>query len=99
MRNISPSKTKEELKRCEEVAKCIIEGLNGKPFNWGGSEGSANRCTSAKMGARLVTRTMLKKLGYRLKRGAKPVGSCYYGSPINRTADLFVLQCQAVKEE
>ena len=39
----------------------------------------------------------VQKLGYQLKRGAKPVGTAYFGSPIQKWADLYVLEVQCQK--
>ena len=54
---------------------------------------------AAQMGATLVTKTSLERDGYRLKRGAKPVGRGYFFAPISRSAALYVLECQAVKSK
>lgn len=92
-----PSNTKRSLQTWLHVATAIIDGLNGKPFSWSGGEFSAYRPKAEAMGITLVTKTRIAKMGRRLKRGAAPVGNGYFGAPISRRADLYVLECQTVK--
>lgn len=96
--NISPSEIKNKLASWSHVANQIINGLNGKPFSWCGGEFEAYRPKAKMMGITLVTKSQVTRMGYRLKRDAQPVGNGYFRSPISRSADLYVLECQAVKE-
>lgn len=48
----------------------------------------------AQIGFVLVSKTKLEKGGHRLKRGVKPVGAAYYGSPLRLYADLYLLGVQ-----
>lgn len=96
---ISPSEVKNRLHAWGYVARAIREGLEGKPFNWGGGEFDAYRPKAAAMGCTLVTKTWLEKNGYRLRRGAEPVGTAYFKSPISNYGKLYVLECQTVKED
>jgi len=98
-RNHSPSEIKRRLDCFRSVAAQIQAGLDGKPFHWNGTEGDYNAMWAEGMGLHLVTETQIKKRGYRLKKGAKPVGSRYFGAPISKRAALYVLECQAVKED
>lgn len=96
-RNRSPSEIKRRLDCFRAVAGEIQRGLNGTPFHWNGTEGEYNVMWAEQMGIHLITETQIKKRGYRLKRGAKPVGARYFGAPISRSAALYVLECQATK--
>lgn len=78
------------------VLNAVINGLDGQPFRWescGASESYVRLLRE--LGITLVTRTWLEKRGYKLNRGAKPVGAIKYCSPINAMADVYVLECQA----
>lgn len=96
--NVTPSEIKKQLRSWAYVAKAIFDGLDGKPFHWGGGEFNAYCPKAEAMGITLVTKSQVKKLGYRLKQGAMPVGTGYFLAPISRTADLYVLECQCAKE-
>lgn len=95
--NISPSEIKDKLASWSHVANQIINGLSGKPFSWCGGEFDAYKPKAQQMGITLVTKTQVEKLGYRLKKNAEPVGTGYFKAPISRSANLYVLECQAVK--
>jgi hypothetical protein len=96
-RDHSPSEIIRRLESVREVSRQIQAGLRGTPFHWNGTEGEYNVAWAELLGLHLVTETQIKKRGYRLKRGAKPVGSRYFGAPISRQALLYVLECQAAK--
>jgi len=85
------------LSRLREAAAAVRSGLGGAPFVWNGVEGDMYVPYAAQLGITLVTLTQIKKRGYRLKKNATPVGSRYFGAPIQKYADLYVLECQAVK--
>ena len=93
----SPSEIKAQLQRIQSIAQMIINGLAGKPFRWGDGERSAwQPLAEVRLGITLVTPTGIKKRGYRLKAGVKPVGEAYYGAPLQVYAPLYVLECQCV---
>jgi hypothetical protein len=96
-RDHSPSEIARRLDCYRSVAAQIQRGLGGEPFVWDGTEGEYNVQWAADMGLTLTTETQVKKRGYRLKRGARPVGSRYFTAPISRQRKLYVLECQAVK--
>lgn len=96
--NVSPSEIKGKLDSWRYVAQAIKDGLEGKPFSWCGGEFDAYKPKAQQMGITLVTKTQIKKMGYRLKKNVKPVGNGYFKSPISRSADLYVLECQAVND-
>lgn len=97
--NVSPSEVKNKLSSWIYVATQIRDGLNGIPFDWTGGEFEAYRVKAEAMGLTLITKTQVTKQGYRLRQGARPVGRGYFRAPISRSADLYILECQAVKEE
>lgn len=99
-RDRSPSEIVRRLDCFVSVAIQIQRALKGeKQFVWNGTEGEYNVIWAAQMGLTLTTETQIKKHGYRLKRGAKPVGWRYFSSPISKQRALYVLECQAVKVE
>ena len=98
-RAYSPGDIIHRLDRFCDVARQIQSGLAGNAFVWNGTEGDYNVGWAEQMGLHLVTRTWLDKHNYRLKRGAKPVGSRYYSAPISGQRALYVLECQTHKKE
>lgn len=90
---MAPSKTDLDLSRSIKVAMQIQNGLRGKLFQWGETERINYTLRAANLGVTLVTATTLKRRGYELKRNAQPVGRAYYGAPLSRYADLYVLEC------
>jgi hypothetical protein len=97
--NVAPYEVRRRLDSWQKVASAISRGLAGDPFTWTGGELENYRPKAKAMGATLVTKTKLKRDGYRLKKGAQPVGSGYFFAPISRDAALYVLECQAVRED
>lgn len=98
-RDHKPSEIITRLYIYRDVAGQIQNGLSGYPFSWAGTEGEYNVQWAEDMGIHLVTETWLKKHGYRLKRGAQPVGRRYFHAPISKMHPVYVLECQAVKRE
>jgi len=98
-KSVSPSVIQARLASYRKIIDAISRGLSGKPFHWTNGEYEAYRAKAYVMGFTLVTRTKLEKTGCRLKRGVRPVGTAYFRSPISRDIDLYVLECQAVKDE
>lgn len=97
-RDHAPSEIVRRLDCFVSVAVQIQRALRGeKQFVWDGTEGEYNVLWAAEMGLTLTTETQIKKRGYRLKRGAKPVGFRYFTAPIGKQRALYVLECQAVK--
>lgn len=86
------------LARLREAAAQVKAGLRGEPFIWDGFQSDMYVPYAAQLGVTLVTLTQIKQRGYRLKRGAAPVGSRSFGAPIQQWAALYVLECQAVKK-
>lgn len=98
-RDHKPSEIVSRLYCYRDVAGQIQNGLAGQPFSWDGTEGEYNVQWAADMGIHLVTETWIRKHGYRLKRGAQPVGHRYFHAPISKKHPVYVLECQAVKRE
>lgn len=94
---IKPSEIKNRLGSWYHVATEIRNGLDGYPFSWTDGERVAYTEKARAMGVTLVTQNWLKKNGYRLRRGAKHVGTAYFKAPISNTGKLYVLECHAVK--
>lgn len=84
----------QRLEMAQEAIADLLNGLNGKPFVWGDSEHRAKEGILASLGFALVTITKLTRGGHELKRGVKPVGKAYFGSPIRKYAELYVLGVQ-----
>lgn len=94
-----PSVARKRLASWGKLVKDLEGGLSGDRFSWTGGEFEANKQKLIAMGITLVTKTAVKRMGYRLKRGVNPVGSAYFFSPISRQADLYILEYQAVKDD
>ena len=92
----TPSRVIDKLDRYREIAAQVQRGLRGKPFAWGDAERRSYVDNAAAMGITLLSLSALERRGYQLKRGAQPVGSAYYGSPLSRYANLYVLECQCI---
>lgn len=93
---VPPSEMKARISSYQYVLAAIERGLEGRPFQWGEGERRPYTAKAARMGMTLVTVTGAKTHGYRVKRGAQPVGHAYFGAPIKRYAALYVLECQCV---
>lgn len=90
------SMTRKQLKRLAALLDAVCEGLDGKPFRWGGGQRQAWAPMLERAGVELVTRTQIEKRGHRLRRGAQRVGRVYFDAPISREADVFVFGVQTV---
>lgn len=95
---VCPSSVVRRLKRRKRVADEIVDGLQGRPFRWGDGTYSGKRRLLEELGVTLATETRLRKIGRTVKRGARPVGSIYFPAPIQRQADVYVLECQTKPE-
>ncbi|MBD2451158.1 hypothetical protein H6G76_29315 [Nostoc sp. FACHB-152] len=89
--------SKKRLERIHELTEIVLNGLNGKPFSWGDGQRTAWVPLLQEIGITLITKTQIQKRGLVLKRGAKPVGKAYFGSPIKRYADLYVMEVQCTE--
>lgn len=94
--NLTPSAFKKRLDARRLIIGEMIAGLEGRTFHWGGGEFTSRKHILKELGITLVTKTSIQKRGLELRRGAKPVGSCYFSSPISRAADVYILECQTV---
>ena len=96
---VAPSAVLRRIESLRHVAMQIANGLEGQPFQWGAGQREAWTPLAKQLGLTLVTRSHADRLGYAIKRGAKPVGSAYFRAPLKRTAQLYVLECQCVKQK
>lgn len=100
MRSKSPGEVRGQLATYIHVAEMLRDGLAGRRrFQWGDGERQAYTVKAAAIGATLLTRNQIKKRGYELKRNVKPVGTAYFGAPIQKAAELFILECQCKRRE
>ena len=90
----TPSALARHLESRVAVLQAIIDGLRGKPFSWGSGEALSRKHILGEIGITLVTFTVLQKKGYKLNRGAKPVGTIYFDAPIQKRHPVYVLECQ-----
>lgn len=88
-------KTLTRIAQGHQTLKELLDGATGaKPFRWGEYEREQKVWLLSQIGFVLVSKTKLEKGGHRLKKGAKPVGAAYYGSPLRLYADLYLLGVQ-----
>jgi hypothetical protein len=92
----TPSALAGYLERRATLASTIAAGLraNLPAFSWGQGEAGAKGCLLADFGIRLVTVSGAKKFGHEIKPGLKPIGSRYFGAPIQQQCDLYVFGVQ-----
>lgn len=88
---------KQRIERLYELISTVLAGLEGNRFAWGNGQRLAWVPLLREAGITLVTKTQIEKRDLVLKRNAKPVGSAYFGAPIKRYADLYVLEVQTTK--
>jgi hypothetical protein len=86
------------LERVIQVASELHDGLQGKPFQWRGSDAQYGMPMARAMGLTLVTKKGVKKLGYELKPDVKPVGAIYFTAPISAYHSVYILECQCARE-
>lgn len=96
-RDLHPADVLDRLARWADVCHQLGAGLRGRPFHWRAVDAQHRLPIVAALGLTLVSRSHAERLGYRLRKGVSPVGVRYYTAPISREADVFILECQAVK--
>ncbi|MCP4352619.1 MAG: hypothetical protein GY795_44750 [Desulfobacterales bacterium] len=91
---MGPKEMKDHIGRHIDTLRQIYHGLDGDTFSWNDSARvyHVRRAEAAEI--TLMTKTALKKKGYRLKRGAKPVGYAYYKAPLSKKVGLYIVECQ-----
>lgn len=72
----------------------VLAGVEGRRFDWGMVEGESKAKRLAALGIELVTANGARKKSHVLKKGVKPIGKRYFGAPIQRSADLYILGVQ-----
>jgi hypothetical protein len=84
----------------EEMAAALSrEDRLYNPVAWNDGQRIANTNRARILGYTIVTKTRAKRMGYRLKRGARPLGYGYFKAPISRDAELYVLEVHCVRDE
>lgn len=97
VRTKSPREVINSLDTYRECANLIIAGLtHGPAFAIGETKRQSLTTHAAHMHLTIVTLTGAKRFGYRPKANIKPIGTGYFGAPLQRDADLYVLECQFV---
>jgi hypothetical protein len=96
----TPSALADYLERRTSLLTAIIEGIRGKPFEWGESERKIKMHQLEKeFGIKLVSENAIKRAGHVLKPRATPVGRVYYGAPIQKLVDVYVLGVHTRKKD
>ena len=72
--------------------KVLEDGLEGKPHSLGAGEADAFEKSLARLEIQFLSVSKATKEGLELKRGASPVVNRYYGAPISKHVDLYVLE-------
>jgi hypothetical protein len=91
----APSEYKHKAQSFVAVAQAILDGLNGTPISWGVGQWRAYHRMAERMGFTLVAQTGAERKGYRLKPGAKPIGSAAMGS-VRYTGRVYILECHFI---
>lgn len=87
--------TRAQLSRLRALLGAIEDGLkNGAKFRWSQGERELNMRLLSRAGAELMTKTGLAKAGLVLKRGQQPLGTAYYGAPLQLHAELYLVGVQ-----
>lgn len=88
----TPSALADYLERRTLLLTAIIEGIRGNPFEWGESERKIKiHQLENEFGIKLVSANAIKRAGHVLKSRANPIGKVYYGAPIQKYVDVYVL--------
>ncbi len=85
-----------KLRRLHELLGLVVSILDGKSlaFVWGDGKRRAWFPLLRAAGVELVTERMAAKAGDVIKYGANPVGQVYFGAPLKRTCDVWILHVQ-----
>lgn len=92
----SPNTAKQRIEVIQRVLTDVAQGLEGNRFTWGSGQREHWVPLLERVGMTLRTKTQITKMGYRLKRGAQPVGRAYYDAPLQRYAELYLIEYQCV---
>lgn len=91
-----PIRSVDMLRNRFGILRLVARRLAGETTVPEWSEGE--RVTYSRMlrglGLHLITATAAAKQGLRIKRGAQPIATGYFGAPIQRHAELYVLELQ-----
>lgn len=99
MKDTTPSAFKKHWESRVKVLRFILDGLDGKPFNWSTQGETKTYLRLAReMGVTLVTQNQINKIDHKLKAGAKPVGKGNFGGKFAEPR-FYVLECQTTETE
>jgi hypothetical protein len=84
-----------KIRNCRRALDDLDAGLNGKPFVWDVIEAKFKQFNLQQMGFQVCTASEIEAKGLKLKADVSPVGSRYYGPPMNREAELYLLEIHA----
>lgn len=90
-----PALTRKQITRLRELLGVLDESLTNKTmFRWGEGARVLNTRLLRRAGVELMTKTALAKTGLEPKRGQKPVGTGYFGVPLQVHAELYLVGVQ-----
>jgi hypothetical protein len=95
----SKATIKHKVMRLLYALEVLEKGLNGRPATLGSTDADSVLDYLHVIGISLTSKTALTKMGYRLKRGAKPLMIRYYGVPIQKYSPLYDLNSQCVRKD
>ncbi len=85
----------EKLKVRRELLAQIDDALRQRvTLAWGDGNRRTWTPVLRGLGVALVSKTKAEQLGHRIRRGAVPVVNAYFGAPLQRHADLYLLGAQ-----
>jgi len=96
MKRFTPSTFVNYWDRRAYWINCVCNALKSggsAQVSWSGGERDAATRLLKEVGIHIVTKRQGEKLGYTLRKSAKPIGKGYFYSPISNYGSLYVLEC------
>lgn len=94
MKRHTPSTFVAHLERRQKWLNLVLNALRGgERVLWGMGEREGAEKMLKELGVTVITRSRAERMGYKLRASAKPIGTGYFGSPIKRDANLYILEC------
>lgn len=87
----SKAKLKSRAEALSELNRAVQDGAT---LRWGDGVRAQKLRLLRDLGVELVTKTSATKHGHVIKQRQTPVANAYYGAPLQRYADLYVLGLQ-----
>lgn len=89
------SLTRSQIRQAAYLLTDIDLALKEKrTLHWSDSQRSRSARMLRHVGVHLLSRTALRKIQQEPKRGTRPVAKAYFGAPLQRWTELFVLDVQ-----